>query len=135
MKRKWARYFLLIPALLVVLVGLSAASNLFFPRSSKLVDRLSAEEKARAAEVIHLRQELGNEVWPGFGDAAILRGRAAYWLDAAALRRAAGHGVGACPGRGVPWRTVLPAAAERRRDAAGVLRAPGRPVGRVDDHL
>ncbi|NLF65915.1 MAG: hypothetical protein GX579_15080 [Chloroflexi bacterium] len=71
MKRKWVRYLLLIPALLVVLVVLSAASNVFFPRSSKLVDRLSAEEKARAAEVIHLRQELGNEVWPGFGDAAI----------------------------------------------------------------
>lgn len=71
MKRKWIRYLLLIPALLLILVALSAASNLFFPRRSKVVDRLSAEEKARVAEAIHLRQELGNDVWPGFGDAAI----------------------------------------------------------------
>lgn len=71
MKRKWIRYLLLIPALLVILIALSAASNLFFPQQSEVVDRLSAEEKARAAEAIHLREELGNAIWPGFGDAVI----------------------------------------------------------------
>ncbi len=53
MKRQWARYLLMIPLFLLIPVALSATSNLFFPRSSKLVDRLSAEEKARAAEAIH----------------------------------------------------------------------------------
>lgn len=69
--KKWLRYLLLLPALLVLLVALSAASNLFFPQRSEVVATLGAEEKARLAEAIRLRQELGNGIWPGFGDAAI----------------------------------------------------------------
>jgi hypothetical protein len=65
------RTILLIPAFLIIVVALCAISNLLLPRRSKLVDTLSAEEKARAAEAIRLRQELGNQAWPGFGDAAI----------------------------------------------------------------
>jgi hypothetical protein len=71
MNRKWFRYFLLLPALLVILIGVSAASNLFFPTSSEDASTLSSAEKARIAEAIHLRDSLGDGIWPGFGEAAI----------------------------------------------------------------
>ncbi|HEY3131415.1 MAG TPA: hypothetical protein VGL91_18310 [Acidobacteriota bacterium] len=53
--------------LCVVAVGLSALINYTLPIQSQVVDRLSALEKARVAEVFHLRQTLGDKVWPGWG--------------------------------------------------------------------
>ncbi len=55
--------------LLAVLV--SALSNLGLPTQSSVVDRLTEAEKARLAEVTHLRQTLGDAVWPGWAEADI----------------------------------------------------------------
>jgi hypothetical protein len=41
------------------------------PERSQIADRLSQAEKAILTEVIHLRQELGDPVWPGWGRANI----------------------------------------------------------------
>ena len=46
-------------------VGISAIINLNLPTRSKVVDHLDSLEKARLAEFFHLRQTLGNAVWPG----------------------------------------------------------------------
>lgn len=51
----------------IVVVSLSALINRTLPHHSKVVDRLSPMEKARLAEVFHLRQILGDTVWPGWG--------------------------------------------------------------------
>jgi hypothetical protein len=54
------------------LLGLAAGlSNRFLPAHTPAVDRLSALDKARLAESIHLRQELGEALWPGWGQADI----------------------------------------------------------------
>ena len=44
-----------------------ALDNRGLPRRSRIVERLGAAEKARLAEAIHLRQALGDSVWPGWG--------------------------------------------------------------------
>ena len=49
----------------------SALSNIGLPTQSQPLERLSRAEKARLAEVFHLRQTLGDEVWPGWGRAPI----------------------------------------------------------------
>lgn len=54
-----------------LLVLLSAASNLGLSRSSAVVERLSQVQKARVAEAYHLRQSLGDTIWPGWGSAAL----------------------------------------------------------------
>ncbi len=59
---KWG--FLSIIALAIV----SALYNLSLPNKSKVVERLSSEEKAYIAEAMNLHRNLGNEVWPGWGD-------------------------------------------------------------------
>lgn len=51
--------------------GVSAVSNAGLPARSEVVDRLSEVEKARLAEAIHLRQALGDSVWPQWGQQAI----------------------------------------------------------------
>lgn len=53
------------------LVGASAASNLFLPTRSTVVEQLSELEKARIAEARHLLQTLGDAVWPAWGEHAI----------------------------------------------------------------
>jgi hypothetical protein len=53
--------------LCVAIVGISTLSNLNLPTHSQVTDHLSDMEKARLAEVIHLRQTLGERVWPGWG--------------------------------------------------------------------
>lgn len=45
-----------------------ALSNRNLPTHSQVTDRLSDESKAQLAEVIRLRQSLGSEVWPGWGE-------------------------------------------------------------------
>ena len=48
-----------------------ASLNHRLPDHSALVDRLSEAEKARLAEVFHLRQQVGQAVWPGWEQADI----------------------------------------------------------------
>jgi hypothetical protein len=71
MKRRFLRASLFsalgLTLLCVVLVGISALSNRSLPARSQITDRLSEVEKARLAEAIHLRQALGETVWPGWG--------------------------------------------------------------------
>lgn len=58
---------LALALLVIALVGISALSNLGLPTHSHVTERLSALEKARLAEAIHLRRSLGDTVWPGWG--------------------------------------------------------------------
>lgn len=51
--------------------GLFAGINHRLPNQSAVMDRLSDTEKARLAEVFHLRQQLGQAVWPGWEQADI----------------------------------------------------------------
>lgn len=43
-------------------------SNQNLPTESSVVDRLSEADKARLAETTHLRETLGNRVWPGWAE-------------------------------------------------------------------
>jgi hypothetical protein len=60
-----------LAGLVLLLIAVSAISNLSLPQSSPVVETLSAADKIRLAETIHLRQTLGNAVWPGWGQADI----------------------------------------------------------------
>ena len=62
---------LIAAAILLALVGLSWWDNHALPAASPVLERLSAADQARLAEAIHLRQSLGDTVWPGFGAADI----------------------------------------------------------------
>jgi hypothetical protein len=65
-------YLALVGLLLCLLgTGLSAASNIGLPPHSTVADRLSEVEKAHLAEAVHLRQVIGDAVWPGWGTANI----------------------------------------------------------------
>lgn len=55
----------------IAILGLSAASNLFFPDHSNPVDRLSDLEKARITEAFRLRRKIGDSIWPGLSSAEI----------------------------------------------------------------
>ncbi len=57
--------------LIMVALGGSALSNLLFPSRSVIADRLSDLDKARVTEAFHLRGELGNSLWEGWGVAEI----------------------------------------------------------------
>jgi hypothetical protein len=67
LRRLITRGILGLVALCIVLLGLSALSNRNLPTHSQLTSRLSEVEKARLAEAMHLRQSLGDTVWPGWG--------------------------------------------------------------------
>lgn len=60
---------------LIVLCGLagliSAISNRNLPIAPPDAERLSDLDKARLAEALHLQRTLGNQIWPGLGDADI----------------------------------------------------------------
>jgi hypothetical protein len=73
MKCKRALFITLLSLLTVCLVsaGLLALSNRNLPQHSQVVDHLSPLEKARLAEAVHLRQELGSAAWPGWGEADV----------------------------------------------------------------
>ncbi len=71
MKHTWlwiVGSLILIPLLVI---AAAALSNIGLPTHSRVVERLSEAEKARLAEMFHLRQALGNAVWPGWGEADI----------------------------------------------------------------
>lgn len=57
--------------MLLLAVSISTLINMNLPTHSKVVDRLSNLEKVRIAEFIHLKQTLGNTVWPGWGEVNI----------------------------------------------------------------
>lgn len=57
--------------LCLLAAGLSALSNLTVPDQTEPTDRLSALDKARLAETLHLKQELGGTVWPRWGASGI----------------------------------------------------------------
>ncbi len=63
--------FLILCGLCILLFGISAVSNLLLPSRAVNTEVLTDLEKARLAEAIHLRQTLGESVWPGFGEANI----------------------------------------------------------------
>ena len=52
-------------------MGVSALSNLTIPRNTTSRDQLAELDKERLAEAIHLRQTLGDVVWPGLGQMQI----------------------------------------------------------------
>lgn len=57
--------------LIIVVLGGSALSNLLLPSRSEVLDRLSGLDKARIVEAVHLRRQLGDRVWAGWGAAEI----------------------------------------------------------------
>ncbi|KAA3660068.1 MAG: hypothetical protein DWQ04_20460 [Chloroflexi bacterium] len=75
-----------IGGLLVVCLGLTGLSFLLnqkLPAQSSVIDRLSEADKARLAEYFHLRQTVGDAVWPGWtevDDAALLYNEAYAFL-------------------------------------------------------
>lgn len=82
-----------IAGLCLLLVGGLAVSNAAFPRQSLVVDVLSDADLVRLGEFYHLRQALGDEVWPGWGQAdipAILYNEAYVFLVGHAGEPAAG---------------------------------------------
>ena len=50
----------------VLAAGLSALSNSILPAHSQETGTLSALDKARLAEALHLRNKLGDDLWPGW---------------------------------------------------------------------
>ena len=71
MSKFFKRVFSVAALGLLVLSLISALSNLGLPHGSSITERLDAREKARLAEFFHLRQTLGESVWPGWGQANI----------------------------------------------------------------
>src|SRR5574341_1366758 len=51
--------------------GLSALSNRNLPTGPAALDRLDRLDKVRLQETLHLKRELGEAVWPGWGQADI----------------------------------------------------------------
>ena len=71
MKKRFLRIFFFgatgLTMLCVAFVGITALGNRSLPAQSQVTDHLSELEKARLAEAKHLRQTLGDTVWPGWG--------------------------------------------------------------------
>lgn len=63
--------FLSLLGLCLLLMTISALSNPGLPQGSTVGKTLSEPDKIRLAEALRLRQTLGNNVWPGWGDADI----------------------------------------------------------------
>lgn len=57
--------------LCILLAGIAVVSNAGLPTASKIPERLSEPQKAYLDEAIHLRQELGEQIWSGWGKANI----------------------------------------------------------------
>lgn len=74
MKRGASLIFKVVGVLLLLAAAsaaLFASLNHRLPDHSSLIDRLSETEKARLEEVLHLRQQVGQAVWPGWEQADI----------------------------------------------------------------
>lgn len=75
-QKRSGRSLLLIIIVLLFLcfflgVGLSVLSNLGLPKAPRQSDRLDPLDKALLAETLHLKEEVGELVWPGWGEASI----------------------------------------------------------------
>lgn len=74
-KNKLLRFILIgilaLTGLCVLLAAGSALYNALQPAHSSVVERISAVDKARLSEALHLRQSLGNQVLPGWAQADI----------------------------------------------------------------
>ncbi|MBE0686340.1 MAG: hypothetical protein IH585_10095 [Anaerolineaceae bacterium] len=71
-KRKWGLILILsLLGLCLGVVSLFAVINLFVPSQTIHPDQLADEDIARVLEAQHLRQELGDQVFPGFGTVEI----------------------------------------------------------------
>ena len=57
--------------LCLLLIGISTLSNLGLPQRSTVTETLSEADKIRLAETLHLRGELGDAIWAGWGQADI----------------------------------------------------------------
>ena len=71
MLRKIGRIVLIVLGIFILLGAVSALSNLGLPEGSRSPETLSDLQKARLVEQFHLRRSLGNQVWPGWGEAEI----------------------------------------------------------------
>ena len=71
MKHAWRWILGGVILLPVLIVAGAALSNVGLPDHSQIVERLSEVEKARLAEMSHLRGALGDAVWPRWGEAEI----------------------------------------------------------------
>jgi hypothetical protein len=60
-----------ILSLCLIAGGVLALSNRGLPARSQIIDRLGEVEKARLAEAVHLRQALGDRIWPAWSEADI----------------------------------------------------------------
>lgn len=56
-----------IVSLCILAAGLSALSNLSLPERPESTSTLSSIDKVRLVEALHLKEVLGEEVWPGWG--------------------------------------------------------------------
>ncbi len=63
--------FLGLISVCLLAVVASAISNINLPEHSLVTEHLSDFDKIRLEETLHLRQAVGNDVWPGWGDADI----------------------------------------------------------------
>jgi hypothetical protein len=72
-KRRRILLYVLLGLLILcaAVLGLSGLSNRFLPTAPAQLDRLTETDLARIAEAFHLKQTLGDEVWPGWGQADI----------------------------------------------------------------
>jgi hypothetical protein len=103
------RVLLALMVLLVVAVLVSALSNLGLPQESRVVERLDEVEKARLAEIIHIRKSVGDQIWPGWGevDIPLLVYNEAYAFLVGFPEPAAGwFKVPGGPQSGGPWELV-----------------------------
>lgn len=55
-------------SILMILAVISGLYNLTLPRESSTTDKLSDDQKAFVSEAWNLQREMGNKVWPAFGD-------------------------------------------------------------------
>ena len=62
---------LTLVGMLVLVLLISALSNLGLPDASRIVERLAEAEKARLAEALHLKNSLGERIWPAWSEAEI----------------------------------------------------------------
>ena len=70
MKRRLGQLVLGLLLLLVLLLVVSAVYNRTLPTQSEVANRLTVREKARLMELVQLREQLGDTVWPGWGASA-----------------------------------------------------------------
>lgn len=63
--------FLGLISVCILAMVASAVSNLNLPEHSLVTEHLSEFDKIRLEEMLHLRQAVGNDVWPGWGDADV----------------------------------------------------------------